>query len=418
VGEGLEGRRVIDAEGCWVLPGAIDAHTHMALPVGEYRSGDDFLSGSIAAAWGGVTSLIDFTVGSVSTTLAEDLRVRREIAADSAIDYGFHGEIVGWRPGRIEEARAVAREGVRSFKFFTAYAASGRRTGNGALLEAFSVLADLGATALVHAEDEAIIQYIQRGLTDRERGSMSSLAKTRPPICEASAIRTVSWIAGKTGARLHIVHLSSGMGLEEVIAARREGVRITAETCPQYLLLDARAYEGPEGHLFSASPALHDPEDKERLWEGLRSGLIDYVATDHCPFTQEQKRWRGSFSDLPYGIPGVETLMPLLLSEGVRAGRFSLPDLVRLVSRRPAEIYGLYPRKGSLRPGADADLAIWDPEATWRIDPSALHMKVDFSPYAGREVRGRCLVTLSRGETILEKGEFVGEPGRGRYLFD
>jgi dihydropyrimidinase len=417
VGEGLEGRRVVDARGLWVLPGAIDAHTHMALPVGGSRSSDDFRSGSIAAACGGVTSLIDFTVGSASTTLAEDLRSRLEVAAESAIDYGLHGEIVGWRPGRIEEVRSAVREGLRSFKFFTAYAASGRRTGNGALLEAFSLLADLGAMALVHAEDEEVIQYLQDGLGEAERGSMASLARTRPPVCEAAAVRMVSWIAGRTGARLHIVHLSSGMGLDEVAAARGEGVRITAETCPQYLLLDAGAYEGPEGHLFSASPALRAPEDNRRLWEGLRSGAIDTAATDHCPFTREQKRWKGSFTDLPYGIPGVETLVPLLLSEGVRSGRLSPPDLARVTARRPAEIFGLFPRKGCLRPGADADLAVWDPEAAWRVDPAALHMNVDFSPYAGREIRGRCLLTLSRGEAVQEGGEFVGRPGRGRYLF-
>jgi len=416
VGEGLEGRRVVDARGLWVLPGAIDAHTHMALPVGGSRSSDDFRSGSIAAACGGVTSLIDFTVGSASTTLAEDLRSRLEVAAESAIDYGLHGEIVGWRPGRIEEVRSAVREGLRSFKFFTAYAASGRRTGNGALLEAFSLLADLGAMALVHAEDEEVIQYLQDGLGEAERGSMASLARTRPPVCEAAAVRMVSWIAGRTGARLHIVHLSSGMGLDEVAAARGEGVRITAETCPQYLLLDAGAYEGPEGHLFSASPALRAPEDNRRLWEGLRSGLIDYAATDHCPFTRTQKEWKGAFDRLPGGLPGVELLLPLLYSEGVLRGRLPLCELARITSERAAKRYGLYPRKGSLLPGSDADIVLFDPEEVWHVQAGALRMNVDFSPYENLELIGKTWQTISRGEIIYSEGRFLGKKGRGVFL--
>ncbi|MEA3356786.1 MAG: amidohydrolase family protein, partial [Candidatus Bipolaricaulota bacterium] len=312
IGHGLAGREEIDASGRLIFPGGIDAHTHMALPVSGTRSSDDFFTGTRAAACGGVTTIVDFTLGSSETTIPEDIERRRKAAQPAVIDYGFHGEVIGWQPGQEAQFEEALGLGVNTFKFYTAYAASGRRSDNGILYHAFQALADLDGVALIHCEDEAIIDSILRQLSKKELGRMANLAISRPPICEESAIAQVAYLTQHTGVRAHIVHVSSGLGLATVRQAKRQGIRITAETCPQYLLLDSDLYDRRDGHLLSATPALRTKQDQAQLWRGLADGTLDLVATDHCPFTREQKRWNGSFLDLPYGLPGVETLLPIM----------------------------------------------------------------------------------------------------------
>lgn len=416
VGEGLEAEEVLDVSGKILLPGAIDPHVHMALPVAGTHSCDDFASGTIAAATGGVTTILDFTVGSHNTTLTEDLKKRLETAKNSVIDYAFHSEIVGWTPARLDEMRAVSEMGVRSFKFFTAYAASGRRIESGPLLESLYTLAELDALAVVHAEDESIIQVLLSKMTETEKSEMSALAASRPDICEASAIHSVAWLARTAEAQVHIMHLSSLAGLQEVVKAQKEGTKITAETCPQYLLLTEDVYNHEDARLYSASPALRTLLDQQALWHALANGDISFLSTDHCPFSQEQKTWQGSFERLPYGLPGVELMLPLAYSEGVMKGRISLTELATLTSSAAAKLYGLFPRKGSLLPGADADIAILDPEAEWVITPSLLHSKCDFSPYSGLSVQGKVWATFSRGRLIYKEGTFSGQLGYGRFL--
>ena len=255
LGAALEGREVIDAAGKLVFPGVIDPHVHFALPVGGSVSSDDFYSGSVAAACGGVTSVIDFTVGASDSSIPDDVRNRLEDAKNAVVDYSFHGEVVGWRPGRIDEMREAIGLGVKSFKFFTAYGASGRRTDTGPLLQAFQALADMNGVAVVHAEDDSMIETLSALLSNEEWGRMESMAKVRPDVCEASAVNTVGWLAARTGVQCHIVHLSSALGLAEALYARERGADLTVETCPQYLLLTSDAYGGPEGHLYSAAPA-------------------------------------------------------------------------------------------------------------------------------------------------------------------
>jgi len=415
IGVGLRGREVVPAEGTLVLPGAIDAHTHMDLPVGGTRSSDDFESGTVAAACGGVTTLIDFTVGSAQTSIPEDIERRLAELSGAAVDVALHGEVVGRRPSDEELAGAFKR-GVTSFKFYTAYAASGRRSTSTNLRLSFRVLARLGATALVHCEDEGVIEAILGTLTSTERGRMETLARARPARAEALAIDEIASLSRRTGASVHVVHVSSALGLEAVARAKRDGTHLTAETCPQYLLLTEAVYRGPDGHLYAASPPLRQREDQEALWEGLRSGLLDLVASDHCPFTRAQKTWRGSFLDLPYGLPGVETLLPLLHSEGVAAGRLPLTALPRLLSAAPARVHGLFPAKGSLAVGADADIVVFDPYAEWTVSADRLHMRTDFSPYEGRRVRGDVAATVSRGRVVYAGGSFRGEPGWGRFV--
>jgi len=416
LGNALEGREMIDAAGKLVFPGVIDPHVHFALPVGGSVSSDDFYSGSVAAACGGVTSVIDFTVGSSDSSIPDDIRNRLEDAKNAVVDYSFHGEVVGWRPGRVDEMNEAIGLGVKSFKFFTAYGASGRRTDTGPLLQAFQALADMDGVAVVHAEDDSMIETFSGLLSNEEWGRMESVAKVRPDVCEASAVNTVGWLAARTGVQCHIVHLSSALGLEEALYARERGADLTVETCPQYLLLTSDVYKGPEGHLYSAAPALRNAEDNVVLWNALASGDIDFAATDHCPFTRTQKEWKGAFDRLPGGLPGVELLLPLLYSEGVLRGRLPLCELARITSERAAKRYGLYPRKGSLLPGSDADIVLFDPEEVWHVQAGALRMNVDFSPYENLELIGKTWQTISRGEIIYSEGRFLGKKGRGVFL--
>jgi len=416
VGNNLSGKREIDASGKLVFSGVIDAHTHMALPVAGTRSSDDFFTGTRAGACGGVTTIVDFTVGSAETTIPEDIESRQQVAKDAVIDYALHGEVVGWKPGQESEFRDAVSLGVKTFKFYTAYGSSGRRSDSGVLYHAFRAIAELGATALVHCEDDDLIASLVDQLTDKERGEMMSLARTRPPECEGAAIEQVAYYANVTGARAHIVHVSSALGLAAVVRAKARGVMLTAETCPQYLLLTKDMYKRKDAQLFSASPALRARSDQAALWSGLREGTLDLVATDHCPFTVDQKTWKGSFLDLPYGLPGVETLLPLLYSEGVVKEHLEVTDLPLLLSEGPARVNGLYPRKGSLAIGADADIVIFDPDAEWTIHAEDLHMNTDFSPYEGMEIQGAVDTTISRGRIVYTNGEFQGEKGAGRFI--
>jgi len=416
IGECLRGTESIDASGKLIFPGVIDPHVHFALSVGNTVSSDDFYTGTAAAAAGGVTTVIDFTTGEEGRTIPEDIKARLEDAQPSIIDYSFHSEVIGWRPERAEEISRAMAMGVNSFKFFTAYGASGRMSSAGALLHGFRVIAEKGGIALVHAEDESMIEFLSSALQADEREKMETAALVRPDLCEAAAVNAVGLLAAETGVRCHIVHLSSARGLKEAGRARSRGALLTAETCPQYLLLTSEAYGGQSGHLFSAAPSLRTAEDNDALWKAVGDGTVDFAATDHCPFTSAQKEWKGRFDALPGGLPGVETLLPLLYSEGVLNGKLSLPGLVRITSERAAKLYGLYPRKGCILPGSDADLAIFDPDEIWNVRAGALRMNVDYSPYENLQVRGKVWKTLSRGEIIFSEDRVLGKRGRGIFL--
>jgi len=416
IGPGLTGQRTIDAGGKLVFPGAIDAHTHMALPVAGTQSSDDFHSGTTAAACGGVTTIIDFTVGTPETSIPEEIERRLDDIEDAVVDVALHAEVIGWDPSDDAQFREAVQRGVTSFKFYTAYESSGRRTLPATMRRAFALIAELDAVALVHAEDEGLIQSIEKDLSPEDRSQMRTLAMVRPDLCEQRAISHVGRLAVETGCSVHIVHVSSALGLAAVRDAREQGAHMTAETCPQYLVLTVESYDRMDGHLFAASPALRTKADQGALWEGLRRRELDLVATDHCPFTRLQKTWKGSYSELPYGLPGVETLLPLLYSEGVAKGVLQLTDIPRLLGEGPARVHGLYPRKGAIEVGSDADLVIFDPDTTWELSAAKLHMDTDFSPYEGWTVTGRVETTIARGEVVVENGEPVARRGRGRFL--
>ncbi|MCX7750171.1 MAG: amidohydrolase family protein [Candidatus Bipolaricaulota bacterium] len=370
------------------------------------RSADDWRSGTLAAAAGGVTTVIDFTLGSPEVPLPQQIERRIAQAREAAVDYALRGEIVGWSADRMGELAQAAELGVRSFKFYLAYAASGRRTDLGTLRRAMEAIRNLGGTAMVHAESEELVD---------PRGG--PFPEARPSVSEEVAIAELGILARETGCPTYIAHISSRQGLAALRAAQRAGAPVVGETCPHYLLLDEGVYRRPDGHRFSVTPPLRTGADQEALWNTLARRALQAVATDHCPFRNDQKDpFRDDPSRIPSGLPGVELLLPLFYSEGVAGERIGLRDLAWYLGEGPARAFGLWPRKGGIRVGADADLVLLDPGASWTVHAQDLHMRTDFSPYEGLRVQGRVVGVLSRGEWLVRDGELLARPGRGRFL--
>ena len=414
------GTEVVDVSGRLVVPGGIDAHTHLHLPVGAVRVSDDFASGTVAAAVGGTTTVIDYVTAYRGEDPLAALGTWRALAAPAAVDYGLHmtfTEAVG--EGVVADC---VERGVTSFKLYLAYPQL-LQVDDDVVFDVLRAAARHGGLVAVHCENGGAIEALRRRALAEGRTGVVEHAATRPAVLEAEAVHRVGRLAEAAAARAYVVHLSSAPGLAEVRAAQERGVALQAETCPQYLHLDAAVLEGPGGENFVCTPPLRDPWHREELWEGLARGWVQTVATDHCPFWGADRR-RGTagrdggfadFTEIPGGLPGIETRMALVW-QGVRAGRIGVADWVRLCAEAPATTFGLFPRKGCLRPGSDADVVVWDPERRQSLDAAALHMRTDHSPYEGRVVRGWPELVLSRGRVVARDGRFGGEPGWGRYL--
>jgi dihydropyrimidinase len=411
---------VVDVPGRLVVPGGVDAHTHLHLPVGAVHVSDDFASGTAAAAVGGTTTVIDYVTAYRGEDPLAALASWRALAEPAAVDYGLHmtfTEAVG--DGVVADC---VERGVTSFKLYLAYPQL-LQVDDDVVFDVLRAATRHGGLVTVHCENGGAIEALRRGALAEGRTGVVEHAATRPAVLEAEAVHRVGRLAEAAGARVYVVHLSSAPGLAEVRAAQERGVALEAETCPQYLHLDATVLEGPAGENFVCTPPLRDPWHREELWEGLARGWVQTVATDHCPFWRADRR-RGTagrdggfadFTEIPGGLPGVETRMALVW-QGVRAGRIGVADWVRLCAEAPARTFGLFPRKGCLRPGSDADVVVWDPERPQALDAAALHMRTDHSPYEGRVVRGWPELVLSRGRIVARDGRFQGEPGWGRYV--
>ncbi len=421
VGEGLEapGAEVIDAGGCFVLPGGVDPHTHMQLPMGETVVADDFLSGTAAAAAGGTTTILDFAGPERGEPPLEALARWQGWAARSAVDYGLHMTVSWWGERFAAEMAPLVERGVTSFKLFTAY--KGRmQLSDQDLLSAFARCKELGALPQVHAENGDVIAYLQRrwvaeGVTG-PRGHVLS----RPPSCEAEATLRCITLAEAVGVPLYVVHVSAAGAAEAITRARRRGLRVVGETLPNFLFVDASVYESPDfdvaaGHVMS--PPYRPKEHQAALWEALAEGGLGTTGTDHCCFTRAQKRLgQGDFRRIPNGCGGVEDRLHALWQLGVNAGRITPERLVALTSTNAARAFNLWPRKGSLQVGADADLVVLDPARTRRLSARTQHQRTDFSVWEGLEVKGVVVHTLARGRHVWSDGDLRAEPGWGRFL--
>ncbi|MCF7890800.1 dihydropyrimidinase [Candidatus Bipolaricaulota bacterium] len=420
IGKDLGGKGVkdvYDASGCFVTPGFIDSHTHMNLPLANTVSSDDFFTGGRAGVWGGVTTIIDFTTPEPNQAPAEAIKERRKEAGISPIDFSFHGTLYGYNNLDRGDLNEAIEMGVTSFKFFTAYGESNRRTPDGELVEALGEIGKLGGLAMVHCENDEIIAKKREELKSGGKKSIKYHPISRPDYSESEAVGKVVHLAGAAGGNLHLAHLTTKESIEILERSKGAGIDLSGETCPQYLLLTEARYEEENGHRYAATPPLRKDKDREALWKGLANGVLESVATDHCPFRNDQKdEFADDFLNVPQGLPGVETLGSILFSEGVGKGRLSIERMVELISENPARRFGLYPNKGSLTVGTDADITVFDPDKSKSLNPDNLHMNTDFNPFTGKTSRGWPRFVFLRGKPVLEGDNFVGRKGGGSWI--
>jgi dihydropyrimidinase len=412
--------KTIDATGKLVIPGGVDPHTHMDLPFGGTSSSDDFETGTRAAAFGGTTTIIDFAVQYKGQALNEALDAWFAKAEGKATtDYGFHLIVTDLPDERLPGLKAMIDQGVTSFKLFMAYPGV-FLVDDGVIFKAMTAAGESGGLICMHAENGVVIDVLVKRALAEGKTAPKYHALTRPTKAEAEGVHRAIAIAEMAKSPVYIVHLSCYDALKEVQAARDLGLPAFAETCPQYLLLDYGLYEKPdfEGAKYVMTPPLRDKENQELLWRGLRGDDLQVISTDHCPFCfKEQKELgRGDFSKIPNGGPGVENRMSLIYHHGVTQGRISLNRFVELTSTAAAKIFGLFPKKGTIAVGSDADIVIFDPNREQTIGAATHHMRVDYSAYEGWRVRGVTETVLSRGRVIVENNEFKGKAGAGRFI--
>ena len=412
--------KIIDAKGKYVFPGGIDVHTHLDMPFGGTTSADDFETGTRAAAFGGTTTLIDFAIQYKGQTLRTAFDTWMHKASGKAVcDYAFHCIITELADAQLDEMNALVREGVTSFKLFMAYPGV-FMLDDASIFKAFRATSKNGGLVCMHAENGGAIDVIVQQALAEGKKAPKYHALTRPTTAEAEAVSRAIALAEMAGAPVYIVHLSCNEALEKVREARDRGLPVYAETCPQYLYLSLENMDAPgfEGAKYVFTPPLREKWHQEKLWNGLKRDHLQVVSTDHCPFCfKEQKELgRDDFTKIPNGGPGIEHRMSLIYSGGVAGGRFSVNRFVELVATTPAKLFGLYPRKGTIAVGSDADLVIFDPNRKHTISAKTHHMRVDYSMFEGIQVTGIPDIVLSRGQVVIEEDKFLGRAGAGEFL--
>ncbi len=413
---------IIDASGKLVMPGGIDVHTHLDMPFGGTNSADDFETGTIAAAFGGTTTIVDFAIQNFGEGLYPAFEGwMKKAEGRAAIDYAFH-MIVRELSDQvaIDMDHLVGREGITSFKLFMAYPGV-FQVDDATIFRALLKTRDNGGLICMHAENGGVIDTLVKEALRQGHKAPKYHALTRPTRAEGEATGRALALAEMAGVPIYIVHLSCSDALEKVKQARDMGLPAYAETCPQYLFLSYEDYERPgfEGAKFVMSPPLREKWNQDALWKGLQKNDLQVVSTDHCPFCMNEPPQKqlgvDDFSKIPNGAPGIETRL-MLLWEGVRAGRIDAHRFVEIVATNPAKMFGLWPKKGTIAVGSDGDLVLFDTEKEVTLSVKSLHMRVDYNPYEGRAMRGAPAVVLSRGEVIVDHGAFTGRPGRGEFV--
>ena len=415
-----QGKKIIDAKGKYVFPGGIDVHTHLDMPFGGTTSSDDFDTGTRAALFGGTTTLIDFAIQGKGQSLHQAFDTWMKKADGKAnCDYGFHCIITDLPDACVDEMGVMVREGVPTFKLFMAYPGV-LMLDDGSIFKALRATAKNGGMVCMHAENGSAIDVIVKQALAEGKTAPKYHALTRPTTAEAEAVSRAVALSEMAGAPLYIVHLSCNDALEKVREARDRGLPVYAETCPQYLYLSLENFDAPgfEGAKYVFTPPLREKWHQEKLWEGLKHDHLQVVSTDHCPFCFKEQKELGKddFTKIPNGGPGIEHRMSLVYSGGVAGGRFNVNRFVELVSTTPAKLFGLYPRKGAIAVGSDADLVIFDPKRKHTISATTHHMRVDYSMFEGITVTGMPELVMSRGRVVVEGDQFHGKAGAGNFM--
>lgn len=412
--------KTIDATGKYVIPGGIDPHTHLDFPFGGTVSSDDFSTGTIAAAVGGTTTIVDFVVQQPGQSLTEALEIwHQKAGGQAAVDYGFHMIIRDLPDSRLPEMDEMVRQGVTSFKMFMAYRGA-VMVDDDTIFKAMVRAADNGAMICLHAEHGHMIDVLVQEALAKGDTAPRFHASTRPPITEAEATHRAIRMAEVAGAPVYFVHLSCTEALEEVQAARSRRNYVYAETCPHYLTLDNSMYdqEGFEGAKYVLTPPLRDKWHQEELWKGLRRNDLQVVSTDHCAFRFSDQKTLGvnDFSKIPNGGPGIENRLSLIYTNGVVSGLMDMNRLVEVFATTPAKLFGLFPRKGTIAVGSDADIVVFDPDAETVISAQTHHMNIDYNLYEGMTVKGVPEAVIANGRVLVEGGQYTGISAGGRFL--
>ena len=415
-----DANKTIDATGKYVIPGGIDPHTHLDFPFGGTVSSDDFRTGTIAAAYGGTTSIVDFAVQQRGQALSQALEMWHQKAeGKAAIDYGFHMILLDLPESRLPELDGLVSQGVTSFKMFMAYLGA-VMVDDSTIFRAMVGAADSGALICLHAEHGHMIDVLVKDALANGNTGPEFHAITRPPTTEAEATHRAIRMAEVAGAPVYFVHLSCDEALQEVQAARARQKYVYAETCPHYLTLDNSMYDqvGFEGAKYVLTPPLRDQRHQAELWKGLRRNDLQVVSTDHCAFRFSDQKTLGKddFSKIPNGGPGIENRLSLLYTHGVLPGLMDMNRLVEVFSTSAARLFGMFPRKGTIAVGSDADIVVFDPNEETVISAQTHHMNVDYNLYEGMRVKGVPQVVISNGEAIIDGGQYTGTPGSGRFL--
>ena len=419
IGAGLNGGSELDASGCYVMPGGIDPHTHLEMPFMGTYSADDFDSGTRAALAGGTTTVIDFVLPAPEQTPLDALQMWHNKSTRAHCDYSYHMAVTWWGEAVFDQMPEVVKRGITSFKHFLAYKGA-LMVNDEELFASFRRVSEVGGVVMVHAENGDVVAELQRKLMAEGNTGPEGHAYSRPPAVEGEATNRAIMIADMAGVPLYVVHTSCEESHEAIRRARQQGKRVWGEPLIQHLTLDEREYHHPDWDHAARrvmSPPFRNRRHQDSLWAGLQAGSLSCVATDHCAFTTEQKRYGiGDFTKIPNGTGGLEDRLPMLWTHGVGTGRLTPNEFVAVTSTNAAKIFGMYPRKGTIAVGADADIVVWDPEKTKTIRAASQQSAIDYNVFEGQEVKGLPRFTLSRGRVMVNDGALSGVEGHGQFV--